>query len=168
MPGLLKISDTKRGRGSGLAFDISDLLGLISDEGPRLTWSIFPGGEGTFITGDFSGMGMDAAEFWQKVDASETGIILPWSHLVAFAEAIQQTNDGTYIGCKDADTFTSLALLYLDEWCYVDRASPAYYEAVEIVFQAIDSSFWLVYSRNDTVVQHIRNAFHDVETLRAW
>lgn len=174
MPGLLKITDKRVSTGANgkqfsmLAFDIGDLLALIPTEGLPLTWSVFPTGEGTEITGDFSPIGMTSVEFCSQVDEAEEGVMLSWEEMGEIAALIQQTIWGTYIGCKDAATFEGLITLYQDQWLYVDDATPAYYDAVEVAFQACDSSFWLVYARNDAVLQRIRTAFQSVETLRTW
>jgi hypothetical protein len=175
MPGLLKMTDTRsyvtdQGRDfSCLAFDIRHLLALIPEDGPRLAWSVFPMGMGTEITWDADGFqGEDAEEFCWQVDESATGMVMAWQELVALAAAVHQTVWGTYVGCQSEAAFDGLAKLHGDDWMYLHQAISAYYEAVELAFQAVDSSFWLAYTRDDAVLQRISDGFQSVKTLRQW
>src|SRR5580658_9964942 len=104
MPGLLKINDLHE-RGY-LAFDIADLLAFVGEDGTEWAWRLFPMGEPTFITGENKPFGeLEVWEFGCQVDASEDGIPLSWEQLRVFAAAVNQTIWGTYIACKDANSF---------------------------------------------------------------
>ena len=167
MPGILKIEDTN---GLGyLSFDIANLLALVPEEGAKWSWRLFSIGEGTEITGGrlpFSDL--TVGEFAYSVDASEEGISLSWEMLNTFAATVHQTIWGTYIACQYAAYFPLLKSLYQDDWGDIDDASEEYYQLVEVAFQAIDSSYWLVYSKNDDFLQRITQTFHDVKVLRKW
>jgi len=163
MPRLLKIRDlTERGV---LAFDLRDLVALIPSEGERLAWCAFPMGEPMAITGDLSPVGTTAEQFEQRVDATEAGVMLCWQELVALGGAIHQTIWGTFLGCEDPAALAGLGALFCDDWHYLDRATAALYQAVEIGLQAVDSSFWLVYAKDDAVLERIRRAFTEVEVI---
>ena len=178
MPGLLKIKCFQppvvgRGQQAQHDFDIADLLALVENERAVWAWALFPMGERTEISGDelpdetpFGGM--TVWELSAKVDDTENGIRLSWDQLRTFAKAVRQTIWGTFIACADQDAFCHLKSLYLDEWGYVDRATDEYYALTEVVFQAVDSSYWLVYAKDDLILRGIGSAFRDVETLRTW
>jgi hypothetical protein len=163
MAEILKISDLTEGK--FLAFDLHDLVALIPSEGERLTWCVFPMGESLEVSGDGFPYGLTAEEFGRRVDASGSGVPLPWEGLLALALSIHQTIWGLFLGCQKAEVFTEIGAMFDDDWRYLDRASPAFYDAIDIAFQAVDSSFWLVSAKDPTVRERIRNAFRDEEVI---
>jgi hypothetical protein len=122
-------------------------------------------GEATEITGDLTPLGTTAMAFGQRVDASPAGVPLSWNDLSALADAIDYTVWGTFLGCGKRADFAGLAALFLDDYRYLDRTAPEFYETVEIAFQAVDGWFWLVYARDNALRETIRNAFDDVEVV---
>jgi hypothetical protein len=55
--------------------------------------------------------------------------------------------------------------MFADDSRYVDRAAPRFYTGVEVAIQAVDSSYWLLYVRDDVVRERIRAMFEDVEEI---
>ena len=106
-------------------------------------------------------------ELGGQVDETD-GILLTWEQISIFAKAVHQTIWGTYIACTEETSFSSLKTLYSDDWDYVDRAIEEYYRLTEVVFQAVDGCYWLVYSKDDAILNRILSAFNDVEILRTW
>ena len=147
MPGLLRVkdvlwqeTDTIAGTLSRYSVNIRDLLALIPSEGPRLAWSVFPIGAATEITGDFAPLDLTAEDFCDQVDESDVGVFLSWNEMADVAAVINRTIWGTFIGCRDYNTFTGLISLYQDDWLYIHKAKPAFYNAVEIAFQVKPSA----------------------------
>jgi hypothetical protein len=166
MPGLIKISDLSE-RGA-LAFDIRNLLELVREEGEKLDWTMFPTDEGTDITCDLSSFGMIYGELLSRIDESGAGMSVSWDELTALAACIHQTIWGTYIGSKNAANNSIWSKSVEDVGLSLDSAPQQFYELTEIAFQAIDSSFWLVYARDWQVLQRIQNAFRDTISLKIW
>ena len=175
MPRIVKIEDMEMGtdyKGRAfrcLGFDIRDLLKVVPAEGQKLTWSIFPmGREPTEVTGDLSSVGLSVEQLEKQIESSPTGMVMTSERLLVIAEAIQQTIWGLYIGCRDAADFEQIAALPPEERQFLDTACSAFYERVEIGFQAIDSSFWLAYARDDAVIERISAAFSVVTVVASW
>ncbi|MES2459791.1 MAG: hypothetical protein V4671_04350 [Armatimonadota bacterium] len=145
--------------------ELHNLTSLIQSEGKRLAWRAFPMGETMEIVGDLSPLGTTAVEFGQQVDASDAGVALDWDSLNVLAEAIHQTIWGTFLGCKSNNSFAGLGAMFLDHYRYLDRATPEFYQTIDIGFQAVDSSFWLVYAKNEAVMECIGSAFEEVEGI---
>lgn len=122
-------------------------------------------GETMEITGDLSPLGTTAVEFGQQVDAAEAGVAFDWDDLNVLAGAIHQTIWGTFLGCKSSIDFAELGALFLDPYRYLDRTAPEFYHKVEIGFQAVDCSFWLVHANDNAVLERIGSAFKDVEVI---
>src|SRR4051794_23195342 len=119
--------------GRCLAFDIDDLLTFVAEVGAQWSWGLIPIGEGTEIIGERKPFGdKTVLELSGEVDASKDGILMSWEQLLVFAAAVDQTIWGTYVACRDPNSFPKLKSLYLDGWAYVDRASAEYYEVVEV------------------------------------
>ena len=162
MPGLLKINFFQSlfaasGSNEPIEVDLPDLLAVLENEGASWVWALFPMGEQTEITGfelpeDSLFAGKTVWEFSAKVDERENGIMLSWDQLHTFAQAVHQTIWGTFIACADQRSLARLKPLYLDDWLYVDRAADEYYTLAEVVFQAVDGSYWLVYAKRDALV----------------
>jgi hypothetical protein len=160
---VLRIKDLSERR--VLGFDLRDLLDLVADEGPCLHWAAVPMGESTFITGNGGPRDEEAFGLAERVDDSGVCIPLDWHDLVDLSNSILQTIWGTFVGVRNEADLADVPNLFLDRWHYVDRANARFYETVDLAFQAVDSSFWLVWARDDTVRERIRGAFEDVETI---
>lgn len=158
---VLRISDAHEGM---LCFDLRDLLRLVESEGPSLAWGAISAGEGTWVT-PHGPRQEEVAALADRVDGSKHGIPFEWSDLLDLSNSIFQTIWGTFVAVRDPAAFSEIPQLFHDSYCYVDRASARFYELVEIVFQAVDSSFWLVWIKDPEVRERIRGAFQAVQTI---
>ncbi len=168
MPGLLRIECRYQDNIIGSSFNLRDLVALISTEGERLVWRAFPMLESMELTGDLSVLDTSVNEFEQRVNTSEAGVVVNWDDLIALSRAIEHTHWAMFLGCESVDSFAGLRFEFLDEWNYVDRATPEFYRRVTVGFQAIDGWLWNVYVKDDTVLERILSAFKDVEFVRRW
>lgn len=163
--GDLRGFDLPNGRkGHVLAFDLRDLLPLVTDEGSLLYWAAIPMGEGTEILGR-GPRDEEAYALGAKVDATEKGVPLDWEDLNDLTSSILQTVWGTFVAFRDPTSFAEIPSLFNDDWRYLDRASVRFYDLVEIAFQAVDSAYWLVWAKHEVVRERIRGAFAAVETI---
>jgi hypothetical protein len=168
---VLRISDMTpvlwNGRESRvLAFDLRDLLPLVALEGPSLHWAAIPiGNESTFITGNEGPRAEEAFALGELVDASEEGVPLAWEDLADLSGSVLQTVWGTFVGVRDPTVFAEIPRLFNGDWRYLDRGTERLYDSVEIAFQAVDSSFWLVWVKDESLRAPIRGAFSSVETI---
>jgi len=162
VPKVLKISDYD-GRGV-LAFDLKHLLPLIATVGTDLSWYVIPAAEMTWLLGDLKSL-TPIKELTDKVEDSEIGVQLTWQELCALADSINQCIWATFVGMLLETPWPGVADMFADDGRYIDRAAPRFYETTEIAFQAVDSSYWLVYIRDDQVRERSRAAFDDVEVI---
>ena len=137
MPAILEIRDVKAE--GGLAFGIRELLDLVPAEGQDLWWSIFP------VYGEIDIVHHSERQY-RTVKGLQSPAIVTWEDMSCFANTVSQTIWGTYIGCRDAAAFADLTALHGGKWLYLHQATPAYYEAIDIAFQAVDGGFWFVYA----------------------
>jgi hypothetical protein len=163
MPTVLKISDLD-GRGV-LAFDLRHLLALLPAEGAAtLHWRVIPSKRTTFLLGKLTAL-KPVQAFAEEVDSSAEGVTLSWSELLELAESIHQSVRVTVIGIRADGELPSPSALFLDKRRTIDRATAAFYDAVEVAFEAMDSAYWLVYVQDDAVRERIRAAFDEVEVI---
>ena len=167
---VLRVSDVREydlpnGRtGQALAFDLRHLLPLVAGEGPSLRWAAIPMGESTEILGR-GPRDEEAYALGARVDATEEGVPLDWADLNDLSASIMQTVWGTFVAVHDPAALAEIPSLFHDDWRYLDRASARFYDVVEIAFQAVDSSYWLVWARDEAARERIRGAFSSVETI---
>ncbi len=170
MAGIIKIKDAEN---RCLAFDLYDLVSLVSAEGPHFMWGVFDLKEVTFkdcsglsresgLERTTTGLSLTEAQLYRRVEENPGGWIISWSELLVLADLVLQTIEGTYVGCVDAGVLLSMDHDYLDD------AGEAFYSAIEIAFQAVDSSYWLVYSKSDAILTRISNHFADVTPIKFW
>jgi len=162
MPMVLKISDND-GRGV-LAFDLKHLLPLVATVGADLSWHVIPAGEMTWLLGELKSL-KAIKEFTSKVEDSDIGVQLTWQDLGALADSINQCIWATFVGVLPETPWPGVADMFADDSRYVDRAAPRFYTGVEVAIQAVDSSYWLLYVRDDVVRERIRAMFEDVEEI---
>lgn len=131
-----------------LTVDLKSILQPLSPEADELTWSILD----LEATGELVN-GKNMLDLEQEIRSSPNGLIISWNDLLALANSLDQVINATIVACKDPTAIPGLGLLeYLCETC-------------EIVLQAIDSSLWCVYARDDAVIDRFATAFHDVQIV---
>lgn len=147
MAGIIEIKD--RDAQGGLTVELTHILNLLAPEGRPLSWAILD----LEATGDLGG-GKDMLDLEQEIEQSPTGLLMSWDELVSLARAFFQVINTVIVGCKDA---ASVPKLHPEENLYASS---------EIVLEAIDSSLWRVYARDDKVLRRLQKAFRDVELLK--
>ncbi len=144
MAGIIEIWDRRPDNPRLLALDLVDLLALVAPEGRQLVWAILElEGEGV----------LPDDRYRQEIEASPTGAVVNWDELVAIAHALKQVIWGVFVGCTDASAVPSL------------HPDADLYNPSEIVIEAIDSTYWRVYARDDRVLQRLGAAFRDVKMV---
>lgn len=141
-------------RGTVLAFDLTDLLMLVAPEGQHLTWSILDLWA-TVREPKPLPEGKDYLDLEAEIARSPKGLIVEWNQLIALAEAFLQVIDGVFVGCTSVDLIPPRT----------NRLTVEDYAACELVLEALDSTLWTVYARDDAVVHRIRSVFRDVRVV---
>lgn len=126
---------------------LQDIFEEIHD-GDLLHWSIL----------FFDGMGhlkdgKSIPDFEKEAVESDRGIFMKWDELNAFADTIDQLFSISIIASKD---FRKI-LRYHDK--------KTMYEACDIVIRMIDSSFWEVFSKDESLIHRLIAKFKDIEYL---
>jgi hypothetical protein len=147
MPSIIEIKDEDN-RGS-LAVALIDLLDLLKREGHQLTWSILE----LEATGDPNRLPRDMLDLEQEVEQSPNGVIMSWEELVILATAFCEVLNAVIVGCKDATLIPHL------------QPNADLYTPCEIVLEAIDSTLWRVYARDDQIIQRLQTTFRNVVVI---
>ena len=129
--------------------ELRDLLPFFEAEGQKLIWSIID----LEAIGDLSSIGKTMLGLEQEVKQSPHGLFLEWSELKALAEKFEQIMDLTLVGCQSQEYICPL----------IPKGDLR--GSCEIVIEAIDSSLWSVYARDEEVIQRLTAAFQEVKTL---
>lgn len=148
MTGKVEIKDEDHGYGC-LEVELMDILRLLEQEGQDLTWSILE----LEATGDADKLGKNMLDIEQEVDCSPQGLIVSWRELVRLANAFHQVINAVIVGSKRTALLTrstTMSDLYISS---------------ELIVEAIDSSIWSVYAKEDVVLQRLQAAFRDVELV---
>lgn len=146
MSGMIEIRDADTQ--GVLAVELSNLLDLVTVEGSLLTWALLD----LYATGDL-GDDRSMLDLERQIAASPTGLLLSWDELRALASAFTQVIDGVFVGCRDVASIPPL------------HPKAELYARCEIVLEAVDSTLWTVYARDDRVLQRLQAAFHDVQAV---
>jgi hypothetical protein len=117
----------------GSLWDIKDFLGLVTEEGKDLFWDA--------LDGDTEFEVVYRNEFCYLPEAP-----FSFQELQVFADRILQTVWGTYIGDRDPERLKSIDNDYLDRIKDLN---------IDIAFEAVDSSYWLVTARDEALLQRI-------------
>jgi hypothetical protein len=163
MPSILKISDLDCG--GALALDLRHLLPLIPAEAAAaLQWRVIPSKRTTFLLGKLTAL-KPVQAFAEEVDSSAEGVTLSWRELLELAESIHQSVRVTIVGARADGELPSPSALFVDKRRTINRGTPGFYAAVEVAFQAMDCAYWLVYVRDDGVMERLRADFCEVEMI---
>ncbi len=128
---------------------LHDILVALEAEGQNLRWSILD----LEAVGDLSRSGTTTLDLEQQVKRAPNGLILEWKDLKQLAWALDQVIEGTLAGCGTPDALNKITLQSdLKATC-------------DIVIEAIDSTLWRVYSRDDGILQKLKAAFRNVKTV---
>lgn len=132
-----------------LAVKLIDLLNLIKSDGKQLIWAILD----LEAIGNIGGKGMLDLE--KEIMRSSKGLILNWDGLVTLARSCDQMINATVIGCRDIAAIPELK----------PGSESDIYTPSEFVLEAIDSSLWCIYAKDDKVLHRLQKEFHAVEVL---
>jgi len=129
-----------------LAVELTHILDLLSPEGHNFSWVILDL-EATGNLGD----GKNILDLEQEIQQSPKGLLVSWDKLISLSRCFFQVINAVIVGCKDSTS--------------VPRLQPGedFYKSSEIVLEAIDSSLWRIYVRDDGVLKRFQKTFRDVE-----
>lgn len=144
MAGTIEIFDKR----DSAIIDLPDILAALEPEGQNLRWSILD----LEARGDLSRLGTTMQNLEQQIENAPNGLILEWKDLKQLAGEFDQIINGTLAGCRNPEVLNQINIEDLQSAC-------------DIVIQAIDSSLWSVYSRDDGILQKLRSAFREVKTV---
>jgi hypothetical protein len=148
MPSIIEIRD-KNEPGIPDA-NLSQVLGLLTREGPSLSWSILD----LYAVGDL-GEGFGMLDLEEKIQASPEGVALPWEIIFDLSHKFRDIYDLVLVGYHDP---------------YVPKLGPDnpmshLYENCEIVIERFDSTYWRIFARDDDVVDKLKKSFTDTEIV---
>jgi hypothetical protein len=130
-----------------LAVDLLQLLNAVTESGPTLDWVL----QELTLTGNLRGR-------WtvQRLETASReppyGLRLSWAETLGIAEMITQVQEGVVIGLRAGSEPPSLGV-------------EARTGAAEVVLEAVDSSYWEVYAKDNRVAAAIRAQFRCVTKL---
>jgi hypothetical protein len=148
MTGIVEVQD-KDTKGF-LTVELGDLLRIIEPRGRNLIWSILDL-EARSDPAKFKG---DLAAMEQQIKLSPNGLIIGWDDLLTLSDALIEVLDGVFVGCKDRDSIPRLI------------PGDEVFSQCEIGIEAVDSSMWRVYAREDAILDKISAAFREVTLVR--
>ncbi|WP_445148091.1 hypothetical protein [Baekduia sp. Peel2402] len=119
--------------------DLLDLIGLTED----LRWTILE------MWATASDEDADISHL-EEAEHLPTGLVMTGAELRALAGELLQVIDGIVVG-------------YLDH--PPDRTVADLRDVAEVVIKAIDSTYWLVHTRDAAVVDRVRRAYEDVREV---
>jgi hypothetical protein len=117
---------------------LDEILRAIEPFSAHLVWSILDLNAEGRLTGRLA-----MRDLMEEVEQSPRGVVMDWPQFRAFARDVSQVVDGIFVGCRDAASIPALRQ-------GADLLTPS-----EIVLQAIDSTLWQVYARDERVLQRI-------------
>ena len=144
MPGIVEVRD-KDPRGF-LTVELGDLLEIVEPHGRHLIWSVLDL-EARSDPAKFKG---DLAAVEREIKLSSTGLIMSWADLLVFSDSLIEVLEGLFVGCKDRDSIPKLI------------PGDEVFSQCEIGIEAVDSSMWRVYAREDAILHKVAKAFRDV------
>src|SRR5262245_3942330 len=132
--------------GEVLRVDFKYLLSCVSDEEKNYHWTLLDlhGAKGNLrpVT--------TIPELENRINNSLHGIEYPWEELIDLADKLESAVDIMLVG--NAQKKINEAEKNFDE----------YHRKNDIAFELFDRCFWIVSSKSDSLIQRIKNKFHDV------
>ncbi len=144
MAGIIEIKDKNAKR--ILTVELAHILDSLEPEGHHLSWTILD----LEATGDL-GDGKNMLDLEQEIQQSPQGLHLSWDQLISFSRCFFQVINAVIVGGKDSTTVPIL------------QPGGDLYQGSEIVVEAIDSSLWRIYARDEEVLQRFQRTFRDVD-----
>jgi len=130
----IKFVDCPMYRSDASRVQLSEMLGGISGEG--FNWQMV----------DFDGVGvmpenLSVDEFRNKVRSSPVGVMMTWSELLAFSRNLEYVIDIFLVASNEA----------VGDFEDLDKVL----EVSEIVLQALDSTEWRIYARENLLMKKL-------------
>lgn len=127
-----------------ITIGLPDILQEIN-EGDQFQWSILY----LQTTGDL-GKGKSIPEFEKQIIELEKGLLITWKYLNDLSHKIWDLMDIIIIGCKDA----RLLKRYEND--------QEMYEACDIAIEMVDSGYWEVFAKDESLIQRLATKFKDI------
>lgn len=140
----IRILDKK---GRIVAVELPDILQEIND-GNQLLWSILY----LYTTGNL-GEGKSIPEFEKQIRDSEKGYFISWKDLNDLSHKFWDLMDIIIIGCTEE----RLLKRYEND--------QEMYETCDIVIEMVDSGYWEVFSKDESLIQRLATKFKDIKFL---
>jgi hypothetical protein len=128
-----------------LTVEVRDVLPCVRD-GESYHWTIlfFEG------VGDVTILGTDVLEIEHIARESPDGWPVTWPQLIQLSEHLEQCIDLMLVGCLEPmEKLGSKSDEYL-------------YETCDIVFELVDSSYWIVHSHSNDLIECLKGRFENV------
>jgi hypothetical protein len=92
-------------------------------------------------------------ELERTANESPTGLILSWAQLREYAQGLKEIVNGTFIAYAEGVLVPHFHL-------GMDIYAPS-----ELVIEAVDTTYWQVYARDEQLLRRIQGTFRRVEVL---
>lgn len=133
-----------------ISVNLPDILAKIHN-GDEFFWSILF----LYASGNL-GDGNSIVEFENKINGSESGLLISWQDLHILSHKFFQVIDILIIGSKNE----SLLHKYTSDH--------EMYETCNIVVQMIDGSYWEAFSHDRTLIDRLAASFEQIKLLNTW
>ena len=143
MAGVVEIRDTRQESPDGpqiLAITLADLLKCIAPEGSKLTWTILD----LEAAGELSD-GRNMLDLEDQIEALPNGLIVSWEALLDLTQALHQVTNCLLAGVRDPIVLAQIG------------RGRSLIGICDLVLEAIDSSLWSIYARDDRVLTLLRH-----------
>lgn len=138
-----------------LAFDLKDVLQCIDVVGNLMYWTIYSIEATCSTSQPHCEILVDGiASIEQEAASSPTGLRLGWGELCTLARDLEQTQNALIVGSIHSTPVRRAAIEELCKTC-------------DVIIDAIDTTFWRVYSSRKEVIDTLQKTFRSVtvETL---
>jgi hypothetical protein len=98
--------------------------------------------------------GKSVPEFEDEINKSSKGLLINWKDLNELAANFLDVYDILIIGCKDS----SKLIRYENDQIM--------YETCDIVIEMFDSSFWEVFSNDESLIKRLAEKFNEIQYLK--
>jgi hypothetical protein len=140
----LKIMDEKNG---ALSFDLIDILIPMEKFCKSYEWAILD----IYLTSKY-GSQLNVLELEDKVNNNDILFVLSFEELKHLAAKFNQLLDGKILGSKIKFPRKDYSKKYLEL-------------NADIIIEAVDSSYWTVYSKNKELITILENIFKNTELI---
>jgi hypothetical protein len=127
-----------------LALDLVDILDALPLDAMALRWSILD------LWAETDDPTLDMQAIQSEVDKSARGFCMEGRELRDVADRVAQVIDGVFAAYAQAPP---------------SKASADLRESCEIVVEAIDSTYWRLYARDQEIIRRVQDVFEDVRVI---